>query len=162
MTSFLTHTAIQKNSDECNTALRSLGRCKDPELIKQTLSLPFGGEVKEQDVYLPLTALRTHTDGAEALFGWMTENWEELSRRFPAGLSMLGTIVSICTSTFTRQSDLERVQKFFETRSTKGFDQGLAQSLDSIRAKAAWLDRDRDDIAAWTNEYPGKTIKSEL
>jgi aminopeptidase 2 len=92
----------------------------------------------------------------------MTENWEELSRRFPAGLSMLGTLVSICTSTFTKEADLERVQKFFETRSTKGFDQGLAQSLDSIRAKAAWLARDREDVAKWTQEYSGKTIKSEL
>lgn len=151
-----------KNSDERNTALRCLGRSKDPELIKKTLTLPFGGEVKEQDVYMPLAALRTHTEGTEALFGWMTENWEELSRRFPAGLSMLGTIVSLCTSTFTRETDLERIQKFFETRSTKGFDQGLAQSLDSIRAKSAWLARDREDIKAWTEAYKGKSIKSEL
>lgn len=111
---------------------------------------------------MPLAALRTHTEGTEALFGWMTENWEELSRRFPAGLSMLGTIVSLCTSTFTRETDLERIQKFFETRSTKGFDQGLAQSLDSIRAKSAWLARDREDIKAWTEAYKGKSIKSEL
>lgn len=111
---------------------------------------------------MPLTALRTHTAGIEALFEWMTENFEELSRRFPAGLSMLGNIVSICTSSFTQQSDLERVEAFFKERSTKGFDQGLAQSLDSVRAKAAWLARDRVDIEAWTKEYAGKNIKSEL
>lgn len=142
--------------------MRTLGRSKDPELIKKTLTLPFGGEVKEQDVYLPLTALRAHTAGVEALFGWMTENFDELSRRFPAGLSMLGSIVTICTSSFTQKADLERVEEFFKERSTKGFDQALAQSLDSIRAKAAWLARDRDDIEAWTKEYSGKTVKSEL
>ena len=78
-----------KNSDERNTALRSLGRANDPELIKQTLSLPLGGEVKEQDIYLPISALRSHPEGIEALFGWMQENWDELARRLPAGLSML-------------------------------------------------------------------------
>lgn len=151
-----------KNSDERNTALRCLGRAKDSELIKQTLALPFGGEVKEQDVYLPISALRTHPQGAEALFIWLTENYDQLAKRFPAGLSMLGSIVSICTSSFTKQSDLERVQKFFETKSTKGYDQSLAQSCDAIRAKCAWLARDRQDVKEWVEAYDGKTIKSEL
>jgi len=151
-----------KNSDERNTALRCLGRAKDPELIKRTLALPFGGEVKEQDVYLPISALRTHPQGIEALFGWLTENFDELAKKFPAGLSMLGSIVSICTSGFTNQTDLERIQKFFESKSTKGFDQSLAQSCDSIRAKSAWLARDRDDVKQWVESYKGKTIKAEL
>jgi aminopeptidase 2 len=151
-----------KNSDERNTALRCLGRAKDPELIKRTLTLPFGGEVKEQDVYLPISALRTHPQGIEALFGWLTENFDELAKKFPAGLSMLGSIVTICTSGFTKQSDLDRIQKFFETKSTKGFDQSLAQSCDSIRAKSAWLARDREDVKQWVESYKGKTIKAEL
>ncbi|EHL00359.1 putative Aminopeptidase 2, mitochondrial [Glarea lozoyensis 74030] len=105
-----------KNADERNTALRSLGRAKDPELIKRTIALPFSGEVKEQDVYLPISALRTHPEGIEALFSWMTENFEVLQQKFPAGLSMLGSIVSICTSSFTSQKDLDRVHKFFEVK----------------------------------------------
>ncbi|KAH8812592.1 peptidase family M1-domain-containing protein [Xylogone sp. PMI_703] len=150
------------NSDERNTALRALGRAKAPELIQRTLTLPFGGEVKEQDIYLPLGGLRTHAEGIEALFGWMTDNWDELTRRLPAGLSMLGTMVSICTSSFTSKEGLDRVQKFFSTRSTKGFDQGLAQSCDAIRAKDAWIARDRDDVKQWVEAYKPKTIKSEL
>lgn len=142
--------------------MRSLGRAKDPELIKQTLALPFSSEVKEQDIYLPVSALRTHTEGIEALFGWMTENWEELNKKLPAGLSMLGTMVSICTSSFAREADLKRVEKFFEGRSTKGFDQGLAQSLDAIRAKSAWLSRDTEDVKSWVAAYGPKTVKSEL
>jgi aminopeptidase 2 len=56
-----------KTSDERNTALRSLGRAQDPELIKRTLTLPFGGEVKEQDIYMPVGGLRTHPAGTKAL-----------------------------------------------------------------------------------------------
>jgi aminopeptidase 2 len=91
----------------------------------------------------------------------MTENWDELARRLPAGLSMLGTMVTICTSSFASRKDLDRVQKFFSERSTKGFDQGLAQSCDSIRAKAAWLERDRDDVKAWIEANVAQ-VKSEL
>jgi len=62
---------------------------------------------------------------------------------------MLGSVVQIVTSSFTSLADVEDIQKFFSDRSTKGFDQGLAQSLDGIRAKAAWLDRDREDVTQW-------------
>ncbi|RAL63132.1 hypothetical protein DID88_004214 [Monilinia fructigena] len=148
------------NSDERNTALRSLGRAKDPELIKQTLTLPFGGEVKEQDIYLPISGLRGHPEGIEALYIWMTENWDELTRRLPAGLSMLGTMVTICTSGFTREQDRARVEKFFSERDTKGFNQGLAQSLDTIKAKGAWVERDREDVKAWVEA--NTQLKSEL
>jgi aminopeptidase 2 len=111
---------------------------------------------------MPVSGLRSHSEGIEALYGWMVENWDELARRLPAGLSMLGTMVSICTSSFTRSEDIERIQTFFARRSTKGFDQGLAQSLDAVRAKAAWLGRDRKDVADWVSSYPVKNIKSEL
>jgi len=151
-----------KNSDERNTALRSLGRARNPELIKKTLTLPFGGEVKEQDVYLPLGALRTYPEGIEQLYGWMTENWDEIAKKFPAGLSMLGSIVSICTSSFTSPAQLDRIQAFFADKNTKGFDQSLAQSSDAIRAKSAWLARDRDDVQNWVDDYKSKTIKAEL
>lgn len=96
------------------------------------------------------------------MYGWMTENWDELAKRFPAGLSMLGSLVSICTSSFTGQAGLERVQAFFADKNTNGFNQSLAQSSDAISAKSAWLGRDRGDVAEWVAAYEGKTIKAEL
>ncbi len=141
-----------KTADERNTALRSLGRAKDPELIKRTLTLPLGGEVKEQDIYLPLGGLRTHTDGINALWHWMVDNWETLVERLPPGLSMLGSVVQICTSSFTKQEQKDEVAKFFRERSTKGFDQGLAQSMDSVSAKISWLQRDKSDVEGWLQE----------
>ncbi|KAL2136022.1 hypothetical protein VTI74DRAFT_5758 [Chaetomium olivicolor] len=140
------------NSDERNTALRCLGRAKDPELIKRTLDLLFSGEVKDQDIYMPTSGLRSHPEGVEALFGWMTENWEELIKKLPPALSMLGTMVTIFTSSFTKKEQLEKVEKFFEGKSTNGFDQSLAQSLDAIRSKITWVERDRSDVAAWLKE----------
>ncbi|KAJ4296001.1 Aminopeptidase 2 mitochondrial [Collariella sp. IMI 366227] len=140
------------SSDERNTALRCLGRAKNPELIKRTLDLLFSGEVKDQDIYMPTSGLRSHPEGIEALFGWMTENWEELTKKLPPALSMLGTMVTIFTSSFTKKEQLQQVEKFFEGKSTNGFDQSLAQSLDAIRSKVSWIERDRSDVAAWLKE----------
>ena len=151
-----------KNSDERNTALRSLGRAKEPELIKRTLALPLGGEVKEQDIYLPVSALRTHADGVTALYDWMKENWDELQRKLPAGLSMLGSMVTICTSSFTSEAQRADVESFFKSKNTKGFEMPLAQSLESIQAKGAWVERDRDDVQKWVKENGYGRVKSEL
>ena len=130
-----------------------MGRAKDPELIKRTLSLPLSDEVKEQDIYLPIGALRTHQAGIQALWDWVKINWDTLVKRLPPGLSMLGSVVQICTSGFTKQEQIEEISAFFKQRSTKGFDQGLAQSLDSIRAKSLWLQRDRGDVEAWLKQH---------
>lgn len=112
----------------------------------------FNGEVKDQDIYMPAAGLRSHPAGIEALFEYMTKNWDRLLQRFPPSLSMLGSLVTIFTSVFTTREQLARVEKFFEGKSTNGFDQSLAQSLDGIRSKISWVERDRADVAAWLKE----------
>jgi len=101
---------------------------------------------------MPTAGLRSHPEGVEALFTYMTENWDWLYEKFPPALPMLGTLVSIFTSSFTKKEQLERVEKFFEGKNTNGFDQSLAQSLDAIRSKISWIERDREDVAAWVKE----------
>lgn len=77
---------------------------------------------------------------------------------------MLGSVVQICTSSFTKQEQIDEIIKFFKARSTKGFDQGLAQSLDSIRAKNSWLGRDRSDVESWLkqNQFLSKGSEGRL
>ncbi|KAM4055860.1 peptidase family M1 domain-containing protein [Hirsutella rhossiliensis] len=137
------------NSEERNTCLLSLGRAKDPELTKRTLGLLFGDEVKDQDVYMPVSGLRSHPGGIEAMFGWMTSNWETVYERLPPGLPMLGSMVMIMTSGFTTQEQLSQVDKFFAAKNNKGYDQSLEQSKDAIRSKVSWVERDREDVSAW-------------
>ncbi|KAF1950718.1 hypothetical protein CC80DRAFT_496632 [Byssothecium circinans] len=142
-----------KTSDERNTAMRSLGRAKSPELIQRTLALSISDDVKAQDIYLPISALRTHPEGIQALWTWVKDNWSELEKRLPPSLSMLSSVVSITTSSFTRQEHIKNIEAFFASKSTKGFDKALAQSIDAISAKSAWVERDSDDVKAWLKEH---------
>ena len=142
--------------DERTTSLISLGRSEQPELIKRTLALALNAqEIKNQDMYLVISGLRTHAEGTEALFSWMMDNFDTLVQRFPRGSLMLGHIIPLCMSNFSRTSDVARIEKFFKERSTAGFEQGLAQSLDLIKAKSAWIRRDGEDVRRWC-EYYGK------
>jgi aminopeptidase 2 len=109
-------------------------------------------QVKEQDIYLPFQGLRTHPEGIKALWKFAQDNWEAIVRKLPPGLSMLSSVVQIVTGSFCSKESVKEIESFFQDKSTKGFDQGLAQSLDSVRAKANWLERDGQDVRNWLAE----------
>ena len=65
---------------------------------------------------------------------------------------MLGSVVQIVTSNFSSKNAVDEIEAFFKDKSTKGFDQGLAQSLDSVRAKASWIERDGGEVRSWLSD----------
>lgn len=106
-------------AEERNTCLRSLGRARQPELIQRTLGLALSGEVKMQDVYMPIGGLVAHCEGIRARWDWMCGNWEELVKRLPPSGTMLSSVVGRCSGGFTRREQAEMVRGFFEKRETK-------------------------------------------
>jgi aminopeptidase 2 len=106
-------------ADERNTSLRVLGRAKSPELIERTLSLALSGEVKMQDVYMPISGLRAHKEGIERRWEWMCSVWDELVKKLPPSGTMLSSMVGMCAGGFTRTGQMERVEAFFRERDTK-------------------------------------------
>ncbi|WEW59530.1 Aminopeptidase 2 mitochondrial [Emydomyces testavorans] len=144
-------------STEKNTALRSLGSAQQPELIQRTLDLALSEEVRAQDIYMPLAGLRIHVGGIIARWQWLKDNWEAVVKRLPPAFTMLGTVVQLCTASLSTEEQLKDVEAFFKDKDQKGFDRSLEQSLDSVRAKAGWLQRDRGDVESWlrSNGYLG-------
>lgn len=86
------------------------------------------------------------------MFSWLTEKWPEIYKRLSGNPPILGSMVTICTSSFAKPEQLQKVEEFFKDIDTKSFAQPLAQSKDAIRSKIAWLERDRDDVATWVRE----------
>jgi aminopeptidase 2 len=105
--------------EERNTCLRVLGRAKQPELIQRTLGLALSGEVKMQDVYMPIGGLRTHREGIERRWEWMCSVWSELVKRLPPSGTMLSSVVGMCAGAFTRKEQMKAVGEFFKERDTK-------------------------------------------
>ena len=86
------------------------------------------------------------------MWQWFQDNYDLLIKKLPPGLSMLGNVVAMCTSSFTSQEKANEVRAFFEKVDTKGYDRSLAQALDSIQAKANWVERDAQDVETWLKE----------
>ncbi|TID29521.1 hypothetical protein CANINC_001916 [Pichia inconspicua] len=139
--------------DEKIAALRSLGRFENVTILNKVLSLLLDGTVRTQDIYIPMQGMRAHKIGIETLFNWMTEKWDEITTLLPPSLGMLGSVVQISTSGFTSIEQYKKVEEFFANKSTKGFNQGLAQSLETIKSKANWVSRDSDAVKEWLKEH---------
>lgn len=139
--------------EEKIAALRAFGRFEDDEVLDKVTSLLLKTDIiKSQDIYIPMQGMRVHKKGIEKLWTWFTVNWDAIYELLPPGLSMLGSIVIISTSGFTKPEQKKEIEEFFKTKNTKGYDQSLAQSLDMITAKSNWARRDTDSITNWLKE----------
>lgn len=136
-------------SSEKNTIIRSFGRAESPELVQRTLGMIFGSEIKNQDCTTALSGLRAHAHGIESLFEYLTKNWDLILKSVGNNPALLGGVVMVATSGATKPEQLAKVEAFFADKDTSAFDQSLNQSKDAIRSKIAWLERDREDVAAW-------------
>lgn len=143
------------NTDEKLAALRSLGTFNDPALIERTLSYLLDGTVLKQDIYTPLVGLRTHPEGIKAMWKWAQKNWDEMVSRLQPGSPVLGHVLTLTTSGYTSTEAADEIASFFASKDTRGYDQSLAQALDTIKAKAQWVKRDREVVSYYLkqNEY---------
>ncbi|EGW35036.1 uncharacterized protein SPAPADRAFT_58170 [Spathaspora passalidarum NRRL Y-27907] len=139
--------------EEKIAALRAFGRFENDEVMEKVTGLLLQTDIiKQQDIYIPMQGLRAHRAGIEKLWAWLTVNWDRVYELLPPGLSMLGSIVTLATSGFTRPEQKKEVEEFFATKNTKGYDQGLAQSLDIITAKGKWAQREAESIYKWLEQ----------
>lgn len=79
----------------------------------------------------------------------LIKNWDELVRKLPTSLRLLGNVVDRCVRGFTSEEKIEEVKAFFKEHGTTGFEQILAQALDDVKAKSKWVKRDEVDTAEW-------------
>jgi puromycin-sensitive aminopeptidase len=75
-------------------------------------------------------------------------NWPELDRRYGEGGFALMALVAIAER-FTSQERLDDVRSFFEHHPAPSADRSIRQSLERISLNIAFLNRNREGLAAW-------------
>jgi len=128
------------------SALCALGVARTHSLIERTLELSISKDVKYQDMPSLLAGLHGHKNGVLRLWEWAKENWNEIARILSVPVIILGHVVKIITSGVITLEHLAEVETFFKFKSTAGFDKSLGQSIDSIKSKHKWVQRDASDV----------------
>ena len=134
------------NTEEKLTALGALGAFEEPDLIERTITYLLDGTVLKQDVFVPMGTLKTHKGGILALWNWMERDFEKIIETINPGSPVIKHVISACVSGFTSYEAVDKIETFFSDKPSASFDKSIAQSLDAVRTKAAWVMRDRSQV----------------
>ena len=128
--------------------LYGLTSFEDKALLEETLNRSLGDEVRVHDTVSVITLVAGNTQGRDLAWQFLKDNWPELDRRYGEGGFAIMRLVGIA-SAFTTLEMHDDVERFFTDNPAPGAARTISQSLERIRLSAAWLDRNRDELAGW-------------
>lgn len=133
------------------SAMIALGYAPTDALVQRTLDFVLSGEVKTQDIMYFFSSLAANPKSRRALWDKVRSDFDHLVARFEGNFS-LANLIRASISSFSSERDADEIEAFFTKHDTSKFSMSLAQSLDSVRAQARWLEADAEDVAAWLKE----------
>ena len=128
--------------------LYGLASFEDKALLAETLNRSLGDEVRVHETVSVITLVAGNTQGRNLAWQFLKDNWAELDRRYGEGGFAIMRLVGIA-SAFTTLEMRDDVERFFTDNPAPGGERTVRQSLERIRLNAAWLTRNRDELAGW-------------
>ena len=141
-----------KSKDEALDCLEALGRNDNPVLVQRCMDLILTKDLGNQDSYKLFNGLNAHMKGIDSLLSYLKENWERMIEEMPPTLPVLTRNLTHMTMAINSQERLDTLVGFFENRDTTGFENTLKQTVESIRSRIFWTERDREDVTAWLKD----------
>ena len=97
----------------------------------------------------PCNRLSRNPTSRHALWDFIKENWDMLTKRYVGSMALLGNIVKAGVGRFTSEEMAQDCEKFFEGKNANDISRPIAQSLEVIRSNAKWVARDTEDVREW-------------
>ncbi|OAV91168.1 hypothetical protein PTTG_04695 [Puccinia triticina 1-1 BBBD Race 1] len=136
------------NPSDKIAAMAALCSSEDPQLISRTFDFILNGEVKEQDFMYFFAGLASNRVSRRDMYKFVQKNLDQLLVRFKGNFS-IGRLIQYSFDRFTTEADRQSVIEFFKDKDTSNYQSALAQGLDTVKSKAAWLSRDKQNIIDW-------------
>ena len=137
--------------EEKERLLQALTRFEDQALLQETLERSLTPEVRVHDAVRVIAGVASARSGRDLAWEFLKSNWPEYNRRYGEGGFALMRLVYIAAS-FSSPQKLADVEQFFGTNPVPAAERTLRQSLEAIGLNIAWLDLNREELAAWFAE----------
>ncbi|KAI9431112.1 peptidase family M1-domain-containing protein [Lactarius indigo] len=111
-------------------------------LTSSTDAASAGAHVRHDPVERALYALREFFEA----------NYSSINKRLETTFSMKYIVQSVYSG-FGKEEDRVKAEEFFKDKDTAKYNQALAQALDGISAKAAFIERSTSDIVSWLEKW---------
>ena len=125
--------------------LKSLGGIKDEALLTKALEFALSDEVRFQDTKHVISSIRESPKGRALVWEFFKQNWNVFKERYKGGL-IFPHMVTLVTEKFVSDEKALEIEQFFQNDRADGIEKTVLQSLEYIRLKAAWLNRDKHSM----------------
>ncbi|KAI9451359.1 leucyl aminopeptidase [Lactarius psammicola] len=140
-------------------AIRGLTSPVDAALQARTFEMILSS-VRNQDLIYFFRGFCANTEALYALREFFEANYHSINKRLETTFSMKYIVQSVYSG-FGKEEDRVKAEAFFKDKDTRKYNQALAQALDGISAKAAFIERSTPDIVTWLEKW-GKAPRATL
>jgi len=124
---------------------------EDKELIDETLAFILT-DVQIQDIMYFFAGAAANRHARRRLTSFFEENYDKFIKMYEGNFS-LSYLIKFAYQDYTTEEDYAKTEAFFKDKDVSKFNLALAQSLDAVRANAKWLDRSKEDVTTWLEDW---------
>lgn len=146
---YLTTTSI----DGKETCLIALGKVQTADLVNKFLDFQFSDQVAIQDVHTGSVSLAANSKVRNELWKYVKENWTTVYKKLSANVVTTDRYLKTTLSNFASHEIEKDIAAFFKDKDTKGYDRGLVQVSDRVRANASYKERDEQLVLEWLKAH---------
>ncbi|KAJ2645466.1 hypothetical protein IWW40_005973, partial [Coemansia sp. RSA 1250] len=142
------------SEDHRMAALGAMACTKSEDLMKQTLEYALSDHVLPQDLNIVIGFMvSSHPHSKYVVWQWFCANYQQVVDRLGECSALLGHVVGSVIGEFANESMAQEIEQWFGSKRTAAFDRTIPQSLEFIRVRNAWYQRDKDDATLWFSKY---------
>jgi aminopeptidase N len=144
---YLARTRSATNPEDRYRFLYGLTSFTDPPLVRRTMDLIVGPEVRSQDAKLLTASLLANRDAGDLAWDLLRKHWDAIQEKtgeFVGNTVIVGALGSFCDA--DRQAD---VKAFFARHPVPDAERTLRQSLERIGSCATLARTQRPKLAEW-------------
>jgi aminopeptidase 2 len=135
-------------------AIRGLTNAVDPALQERTFKL-IQTSVRSQDLVYFFRGFAMNPKAINALREFFETNYNSIYTRLETTFAMK-FIIQCVYNGFSNEEDRAMAEAFFRDKDIGKYNQALAQALDGISAKAAFIKRSTSDVVTWLEKWESK------
>lgn len=130
-----------------------MGRVHDPSLINDFLDFQFSNKVAIQDKHTGSVALAANTKARNSLWEYVKRNWEKVYGVLSENPVVLDRYIKTSLSKFASHKIEKDIAAFFKDKDTKGYDRGLVQVAETVKANANYKEREEALVLEWLQAH---------
>ena len=135
--------------DGKETCLQAMGKVQTPSLARKFLDFQFSDKVAVQDMHTGSISLAANSRVRDELWAYVKENWEMVHKKLSGNSTVIDRYLKGSLSKFASHDIEKDIATFFKDKDTKGYDRGLVQVSDTIKANAKYKERDEAIVVEW-------------